>query len=90
MSDLGCRLGLKRILLSYYIYAEDILLLVPSVHSLQKYITIVEKEFSELGMSLNTKKSVCIRFGPRYKSSCCNLKSINGDDIIWGPLVLGT
>jgi len=34
-------------------------------------------------MSLNTKKSVCIRFGPRYQSACCKLKSINGDDIVW-------
>ena len=81
MSDLGCRLGLKRI--AVILYADDILLLAPSVHSLQKLVTIVEKELTELDMSLNTKKSVCIRFGPRYQSACCNLKSINGDDITW-------
>ena len=47
---------------------------------------IVELELFELDMSLNTKKSVCIRFGPRYQSPCCSLKSIKGDDIFGWPL----
>jgi len=80
-SDLGCRIGLKRI--AIILYADDILLLAPSVDSLQKLVHIVELELFELDMSLNTKKSVCIRFGPRYQSPCCSLKSIKGDDILW-------
>ena len=55
-SDVRCGLGLKRI--AVILYANDILLLAPSVHSLQKLVTIVEKELSELDMSLNTKKLV--------------------------------
>jgi len=30
-------------------------------------------QLSELDMSLNTKKSVCIRFGPRFQTACCSL-----------------
>ena len=52
-SDLGCRIGLKRI--AIILYADDILLLAPSVDSLQKLITIVEQELSELDMSLKFK-----------------------------------
>ena len=78
-SDLGCRIGLKGI--AIVLYADDILLLAPSVDSLQKLITIVEQELSELDMSLNTKKSVCIRFGPRFQTAYCSLKSISGDNI---------
>ena len=51
-------------------------------NKLQKLLHIVEIELFELDMSLNTKKSVCIRFGPRYQSPCCSLKSIKGDDIL--------
>ena len=80
-SDLGCRIGLKRI--AIILYADDILLLAPSVDSLQKLVHIVELELFELDMSLNTKKSVCIRLGLRYQSPCCSLKSIKGDNILW-------
>jgi hypothetical protein len=80
-SDLGCRLGLRRI--AIIVYADDIMLLAPSVESLQKLLTIVEEELNDLDMSLNTKKSVCLRFGPRYQSVCCNLKSLKDDDILW-------
>jgi len=80
-SDLGCRLGLKRI--AVILYVDVILLLAPSVDSLQKLLRVVELELFELDMSLNAKKSECIRFGPRYQSPCCSLKSIKGDDIFW-------
>ena len=80
-SDFGCRLGLKRI--AIILYADNILLLAPSVDSLQKLLRIVELELFELDMSLNTKKSVCIRFGLRYQSPSCSLISIKGDDILW-------
>jgi len=45
-SDLGCRIGLKGI--AIVLYADDILLLAPSVDSLQKLITIVEQELYNL------------------------------------------
>jgi len=68
-SDLCGRIGLKGI--AIVLYADDILL--------GKLITIVEQELSDLDMSLNTKKSVCIRFGPRFQTACCSLKSISGE-----------
>ena len=80
-SDLGCRLGVKQI--AIILYADDILLLAPSVEALQKLFDIVEDELKALDMTLNTKKSVCVRFGPRYQSECYNLRSLNGDEISW-------
>jgi hypothetical protein len=80
-SDVGCRFGLHNI--AIIVYADDILLLAPSVDSLQKLLNVVEVELKSLDMTLNTKKSFCLRFGPRYKAECCNLLSIIGDNIIW-------
>jgi len=76
---------LSKLLIAIILYSDDILLLAPSVDSLQKLLRIVELELFELDMSLNTKKSVCIRFGPRYQSPCCSLKSIKNDDIFGWP-----
>ena len=57
-SNFGCRIGLTRI--AIVLYADDILLLAPSVESLQKLISIVEEELIALDMSLNTRKSVSV------------------------------
>ena len=34
-------------------------------------------------MSLNVKKSVCMRFGSRFNATCANLKTLGGDLIAW-------
>ena len=80
-SGLGCSLGLQCI--SVILYADDILLLAPSVESLQKLLTLVEVELCDLDMALNTAKSVCLRYGSRYMNVCNNLVSITGDEISW-------
>ena len=44
------------------VYADDILLLAPSVASLQKMILTCQKFGSKNGLDFNSKKSVCINF----------------------------
>jgi len=57
----------------------NIILLAPSVESLQRIFRMCENELAWLDMSLNPKKSLCIRFGPRNAAckfcNMCNMRS---------------
>jgi len=64
-------------------YADNIVLLAPSVHSLQLLRRTCEDELSCLDMRSNNKKSVCIRIGPRYKTDCCSLVTSDNSEIRW-------
>jgi len=48
------------------VYADDHILMSPSVTVLPKLFSIVEEEVMDLEMSINLSKSSCIRFGRRY------------------------
>ena len=52
--------------MSIFLYAGDILLVAPCVSSLQRILSLCEAELELLDMRVNTKKSSCIRFGPRF------------------------
>jgi len=67
----GCHM--KWHCVSILMYADDILLLAPSVSSLQNLLTLCEIELLNIDMCLNVRKSVCTRIGPRYKQTCRNL-----------------
>ena len=84
-SYLGCRLGL--LCYSIIMFADDIMLLSPSVTSLQSLLHICETELSYLELAINSKKSYCLRVGPRYSNNCANLISLNGNLIEWVSLV---
>ena len=56
---------LKGICISILLYADDILL----VTSLQQLLLVCEQELMWLDMSLNVKKSSCIRIGARYTAN---------------------
>ena len=58
-SGLGCNLSL--ICTRVFFYADDILLLSPSVHALQAVLLIYEQELLSLDLCPNLNKSVCIR-----------------------------
>ena len=61
------------------LYADDILLIAPTVCELQKLLYICEHELSELDMSINIQKTCCLRIGPRHNgtsSVCCYLHVI--------------
>ena len=64
-------------------YADDILLIAPSVTALQEMLIICDQQLSFLEMQLNPKKSVCIRIGPRYEYVCPPLTTISGNQINW-------
>ena len=64
--------------MSILLYADDILLVAPSVTALQRLLLLCEQELMWLDMSLNVKKSVCIRIGARFKAECCNLVTSEG------------
>ena len=49
-------------------YADDLMLMSPSVTVLQKLFEIVEEDLTALEMTINPSKSACIRFGPRYEA----------------------
>ena len=68
---------------SIFLYADDILLIAPSVSALQILFSACEDELRKLDMQLNTKKSICIRFGERYKVACSGLASSSGGVIDW-------
>lgn len=68
---------------SIFMYADDLILMSPSVTVLQKLLEIVEEELIALEMLINPSKSSCIRFGPRYDTRCANIKAHDGSEIPW-------
>jgi len=64
-----------------------IFLIAPSVTSLQQLLNICEQELEWLDMSLNVKKSTCIRIGPRFNANCCNIVTRDGRELAWTNVV---
>ena len=69
----------------FFLYADDILLLSPSVTGLQMLIDTCEKELDNIDMLINVKKSVSTRFGSRFNKPCAELVSNHGGSIKWSP-----
>jgi len=44
-------------------------------------LNIYEQELEWLDMSLNVKKSTCIRTGPRFNANCCNIVTRDGREL---------
>jgi len=65
------------------LYADDIMLLTQSVSELQLLLTACEQELSWLDMSINSKKSCCMRIGSRFNVRCNNITTSTGFDIPW-------
>jgi len=79
----GCYVN--HVCLSIVLYADDILLLAPSVavESLQKLVTICATELASLDMSINGNKSVCMILGPRFNKHCANITIQDGQELNW-------
>ena len=56
--------------LGWFLYADDILLVSPSVSAMQDMINICGKVASLLDLTFNVKKSCIFRVGPRHKLEC--------------------
>jgi len=68
--------------MSILLYADDTILIAPSVTSLQQLLNICEQELEWLDMSLNAKKSTCIRISPRFNANCCNIVTRDGRELV--------
>jgi len=63
------------------IYADDILLMALTVSSLESLLTACEKELTFLDMSINVKKSSCIRIGHRCNVTCASIMTSHGQPL---------
>ena len=66
-----------------FLYADDISLIASSVRSLQILLAACDEEFTRLGMQINEKKSVCMRFGACFNADCENLRLAHGGSLQW-------
>ena len=69
--------------LSIILYADDIILQSTSVHALQILLTVCETELIYLDMLINTKKSCCMRIGPRFNVPCASIITLSGESLPW-------
>jgi hypothetical protein len=69
--------------LSTILYADDIILQSTSVHALQILLTVCETELIYLDMLINTKKSCCMRIGPRFNVPCASIITLSGEILPW-------
>jgi len=65
---------------SIFLFADDILLLSPTLTGLQTLFNTREREHEELDVSVN---AMCIRFGHQFDAPCIELMSIHGDTLKW-------
>jgi len=75
------------ICISIILYADDVLLLAPSVSSLQLILSVCEKELHRLDMMINVKKSLCLRIGSRYNAKCSNIIASDSNIISWSNAI---
>lgn len=59
------------------------MLLTPSVEGLQRLLLVCESELNALGMTINDRKTVCLRIGPSYQVTCANLVTLSGKQLEW-------
>lgn len=65
------------------LYADDILLMSHSTSTLQTLLTTCENELDTIGMAINTRKSCCIRVGPRHNIPCAAINTNDGSKLLW-------
>jgi len=73
----------QSVCVSIVMYADDILLLSPSVTVVQELLYVCENVLGSLDLSINPKKSVCTRIGPRCNTICCDIVSSKGHALPW-------
>ena len=65
------------------LYADDILLLAPSVTLLERLLHDCEYVLNWLDMAINFKKSFCLHIGQRHDMQCASISSFSGQVIPW-------
>ena len=59
-------------------YADDMILLAPSVTELNNMVTICCDELQAINLKLNTQKYCCLRTGKSHFINCSNIPTIHG------------
>ena len=65
------------------IYADDIILITVTVSALESLFRACESELQFLDMSINVKKSSCIRIGHRHNVTCASITTCHGQPLHW-------
>jgi len=65
------------------LYADDILLIAPSICGLDAIVKTYEFELNKLDVVVSTRKSCCLRVGPRNNASCLSVSLSADIDIPW-------
>ena len=81
----GCTV--KWYCMSIFLYADDIVLLAPSISAIQDLLHACEIELAWLDMSLDASKTTSMRIGPRYKHKCSELTTMDGHEIPWSNAI---
>ena len=76
LSNYGCRV--KDMCYSSLMYADDLILLAPSVAELQYMVNICCDELNKLNLELNNNTSFCLRFGKRHRLPSVNINTVKG------------
>jgi len=63
-------------------YADDLILLSISLVDMQSMINICVEEFDNIGMTVNSLKSSCVRIGPRHSANV-QMLIINNQTLTW-------
>ena len=77
LGKLGCSIGRHPI--GALMYADDLVLLSPSLHELQTMLNVCESELSLLDLKLNASKLECLRIGRRCMKPNFTLTSLSGE-----------
>jgi len=65
------------------LYADNILILAPSITGLERMLHACERELHCLDMAINFKKTCCMRIGPRCDINCAKIVNLTGKDLPW-------
>lgn len=79
--NIGCHIS--TVCVCIFVYADDILLVAPTIDGLQTLLTVCEDSLIDLDMHINVNKSKCIRFGARFNANCKSLTSNDGGSLPW-------
>jgi len=68
--------------ISANMYADDMVLIIPSIYELQLMVNVCSNELNKLDLCINFNKSVALRIEKSYNKICSNIKAM-GNDIKW-------
>ena len=62
-----------------FLYADDLILLAPSITELIRMVNIACNEFQSIGLKINCAKSGCMRIGPKFAVKLTPIMSTFGN-----------